>query len=63
MIEVAKNERAQLDGQIAMRLREAQMRRDSFPLHSEKWWYWKGKVEAHRTDRGLVFKAWRKAGR
>lgn len=60
MSEIAKNERAQLDGQIAMRLREAQMKRNSLETHSPLWWYWKGKVEAHRTDRNLVFKAWKK---
>ncbi len=55
---IAKNERAQLDGQVASRLNEARSKRDGFPIHSENWWYWKGKVEAYSTCRNLVFKAW-----
>jgi hypothetical protein len=56
---IARNERAQLDGQIALRLNEARSRRDSFELHSPNWWYWKGKVEAHKTDRNLIFRAFK----
>ena len=57
---IARNERAQLDGQISMRLSEARAKRDSFELHSENWWYWKGKCEAYKTMRGLVFSAWKR---
>lgn len=59
---IAKNERAQLDGQIAMRLNEARVKRDSFEIHSPHWWYWKGKVETYKTVRELVFRAWKKPG-
>lgn len=57
---IAKNERAQLDGQISMRLAEARLKRDSFTIDSEHWWYWKGKCEAYKTIRNLVFEAWKR---
>lgn len=45
-----------------MRLREARDNRDRFEIHSENWWYWKGKVEAYKTAGELVFRAWRRTG-
>lgn len=57
---IAKNERAQLDGQLNFRLQEARMKRNTFEIHSPNWWYWKGKVEGYITARDLVFRAWRK---
>ena len=57
---IARNERAQLDGQIAMRLSEARIKRDSFEVHSTNWWYWRGKCEAYKTMRKIVFSAWKR---
>jgi len=58
---IARNERAQLDSQIVMRLSEARNNQAALPLHSDQWWYWHGKVEAYKTIRNLVFDVWHKA--
>lgn len=57
---IAHNERAQLDGQLAIRLNEARVKRDGFEIHTPNWWYWKGKVEAYKVARDLVFRAWKR---
>lgn len=56
---IARNERAQLDGQIALRLNEARMRQQNLEIHSPDWWYWKGKVEAYKVCRNLTFRAFK----
>ena len=57
---IAKNQRAQLHGQVCMRLSEARLRRETLQIHSPEWWYWKGKVKAYKSIEKLIFQAWKK---
>lgn len=53
---------AKIDGQVAMRLREAQDKRDHANLIKDKEMhiYWKGKAEAYKTIRKLTMRPFKK---